>query len=206
MTLWHWRWFLVTLLLTLNLERNAQYPLFIIICNCIAVFKISNKCQDFNEFDSLSSFFSIINYSDDIIIRYINRTNIIQIAYNFLDNHFLAICGSSWSDVSCKTAVLKKFVKLTGKQPGWNLFLNKIVDLQERINAASSTQNEGINTFAPWGIFWLEDISAFWTISSLYMLNCFKYFSNIYFEKKCLKIRQERFLNYIQSLCDKMFQ
>ena len=147
----------MTLLLTLNLERNAQYPIFIIICNCIAVFKISNKCQDFNEFDSLSSFFSIINYSDDIIIRYINRTNIIQIANNFLDNHFLAICRSSWSDVSCKTAVLK----LTGKQPGRNLFLNKIVDLQERINAASSIQNEGINTFASWGIFWLEDISTF---------------------------------------------
>ena len=32
-----------------------------------------------------------------------------------------------------------------------------------------------------------EGISIFCTISNLYVINCFKYFLNIYFGKKCLK-------------------
>ena len=43
-----------------------------------------------------------------------------------------------------------------------------------------------------WNISGLESISTFWTLSNLYMLNCFKHFL-IYFQAKCLKIRQERF-------------
>ena len=46
--------------------------------------------------------------------------------------------------------------------------------------------------FAPWHTFGSEGIRTIRTISSFFVLDCFKYFFNIYFGTKCLKKNQIR--------------
>ena len=42
------------------------------------------------------------------------------------------ICRSRYHRCSIKIGILKDFVKLTGKQQCWSLFLNKVVGLRPR--------------------------------------------------------------------------
>ena len=50
--------------------------------------------------------------------------------------------------------------------------------------------------FAPWGIFGLGSISTFWTISNLYVLNCFKYFLIQILRQKVSKLDKKDFELY----------
>ena len=79
----------------------------------------------------------------------------------------------------------------------------------------SSIQNEGISTFSPlgilslrelahcalWGIFRLEGIGTFCTISILYVLNCFKYFLTYTLEQNVSKSDKKDFELYQFFMC-----
>ena len=49
---------------------DAEHPIFIIICNCMAMLKISNKCQDFNliKLIPLILFYRITDIVDGIML------------------------------------------------------------------------------------------------------------------------------------------
>ena len=98
-----------------------------------------------------------------------------------------------------------------------SLFTNIPIKLNYRLNQISNISSikfeafRILKHFAPRGIFGLGKISTFLTISSLYMLNCFKIFSYKYLERKCLRILKRiiwTILNFIHNfLCqsDKIF-
>ena len=63
-------------------------------------------------------------------------------------------------------------------------------------NVKSSIQNKGISTFPPWDIFGLESISTFWTISSLCVLSCLKYFLMYILGEIVTKLDKKNYINF----------
>ena len=55
--------------------------------------------------------------------------------------------------------------------------------------------------------FWVQISKDFWTISSLYVLNCFKFFLRYYFGTNYLKILKKNFFEpYQVFMCNFLFQ